>query len=68
MNQKISVFGRLYFQTYTHCQMGEDGGRGFYPGNPSPTSIRNGARSSEKNQVQLRSYLKYHVYQLRCMI
>ena len=46
----------------------ETGGRGIYPGNPSPTSIRNHTRFSEKNPVKLRRCLKYHTHQKRDMI
>lgn len=62
------VFGRCILRRIPNCQLGGDGGRGIYPGNPSPTSVHNPTRSSEKNQVKLRRCLKYHAHQWRCMI
>ena len=58
VNQKIVVFGRCILRRIPNCQLGGDGGRGIYPGNPSPTSIRNDTRSSEKNQVKITTLLK----------
>ena len=42
----------------------ETGGRELYPGNPSPMSIRNRTRFSEKNPVKLRRCLKYHAHRV----
>ena len=68
VNQKMVVFGRCILRRIPNCQLGGDGGRGIYPGNPSPTSIRNHTRFSEKNQVKLRRCLKYQTNQFECMV
>ena len=38
--------------------MGGDGGRGVYPGNPPPTSIRKVTRYSEENQANITTLFK----------
>ncbi len=51
-------FGRCILRRIPNCQLGGDGDREIYPGNPSPTSIRNYTRFSKKNQVKLRCCFK----------
>ena len=68
VDQKMWNLDVVFSDAYPIASWVETGGSGNYPGNPSPTSIRNDTRSSEKNQVKLRRCLKYHAHRLRCVI
>ena len=67
-SKKSGYLDVVFSDAYPIASWVETGGRGVYPGNPSPTSIHNHTRPSEKNQVKLRRCLKYHAYQSRYMI
>ena len=64
VNEKSGCLDVVFSGAYpTIASWVETGGRGIYPVNPSPTSIRNGTRSSEENRVTLRCWLKYPAHQ-----
>ena len=59
VNEKIVEFGRcILIRIPTIASGMETGGRGIYPGHPSPTSSRRDTRFSEENRVKLRRLLK----------
>ena len=68
MKHKNGVFGRRPFKSIPIARWAETEGRGFYPGNPSPTSIRNRTRFYEKIMYIMTmlkiSYLSITIYDI----